>query len=104
MRVVERFDRQSVDGKSRWIARIPQEDLCQVQGVPSHAKYEAQGGPGMASCLQVLRGSVAPEADVRTLPVCPVGALAAGRNRWPWQELLHRPRAWEAGLRHLAPR
>lgn len=62
--VVERFDRQWVQGESRWIARIPQEDFCQVQGLPSHAKYEAQGGPGMASCLQVLRGSVAAQADI----------------------------------------
>ncbi|MEN9892663.1 MAG: hypothetical protein RLY78_2958 [Pseudomonadota bacterium] len=63
--VVERFDRQWVAGERRWIARIPQEDFCQVQGLPSHAKYEAQGGPGMASCLQVLRSSVAAQADIR---------------------------------------
>lgn len=63
--VVKRFDRDWVEGVQRWIARIPQEDFCQVQGVPSHAKYESQGGPGMASCLQVLRGSGAAAADIR---------------------------------------
>ena len=63
--VVERFDRQWVDGANRWIARIPQEDFCQVQGVPSQTKYESQGGPGMSSCLQVLRGSGFAAADIR---------------------------------------
>ena len=70
---VERFDRQWVQGpdvqgpeaKTRWIARIPQEDFCQVQGVPSQLKYESHGGPGMATCLQVLRGSVTAAADIR---------------------------------------
>ena len=70
---VERFDRQWVQGpdvqgpeaKPRWIARIPQEDFCQVQGVPSQLKYESHGGPGMATCLQVLRGSVTAAADIR---------------------------------------
>lgn len=65
---VERFDRQWVEGpavETRWIARIPQEDFCQVQGVPSDAKYESHGGPGMASCLQVLRSSVTAAADIR---------------------------------------
>ena len=62
---VERFDRQWVAGQSRWIARIPQEDFCQALGVSSNDKYEAQGGPGMAGCLQVLRSSRAAAADIR---------------------------------------
>ena len=65
---VERFDRQWVEGTDtspRWIARIPQEDFCQVLGRASHEKYEAQGGPGMAHCLQVLRGSRTATADIR---------------------------------------
>jgi serine/threonine-protein kinase HipA len=65
---VERFDRQWVEGTDtspRWIARIPQEDFCQLLGRASHEKYEAQGGPGMAHCLQVLRGSRAATADIR---------------------------------------
>lgn len=63
--VVERFDRQWRDAPTSWIARIPQEDFCQVLGLPSQDKYEAQGGPGMAQCLQVLRGSATAEADIR---------------------------------------
>lgn len=65
---VERFDRQWVEGpdaENRWIARIPQEDFCQVLGVSSHDKYEAQGGPRMAQCLQVLRSSRTATADIR---------------------------------------
>lgn len=65
---VERFDRQWVgdsEAAPRWIARIPQEDFCQVLGRASHAKYESQGGPGMAQCLQVLRGSRTAAADIR---------------------------------------
>lgn len=65
---VERFDRQWVEGTGtspRWIARIPQEDFCQVLGRASHEKYEAQGGPGMAQCMQVLRSSQTAPADIR---------------------------------------
>lgn len=53
---VERFDRRwSPDG--RWLLRLPQEDLCQATGTPAHAKYEADGGPGMARILEVLNAS-----------------------------------------------
>lgn len=62
---VERFDRQWQDMPRRWIARIPQEDFCQVLGLPSEDKHEAQGGPGMAQCLQVLRGSATAAPDIR---------------------------------------
>ena len=65
---VERFDRQWMEGPNagtRWIARIPQEDFCQVLGVSSHDKYESQRGPGMSQCLQVLRSSGTAAADIR---------------------------------------
>jgi serine/threonine-protein kinase HipA len=65
---VERFDRQWVSGhevETRWIARLPQEDFCQVLGRAALEKYESDGGPGMAQCLQVLRGSRTPTADIR---------------------------------------
>jgi serine/threonine-protein kinase HipA len=54
--VVERFDRAWMDGGT-WIARLPQEDFCQALGVPPRRKYEQDGGPGMARCLQLLAGS-----------------------------------------------
>ena len=62
---VERFDRQWVDGPNPWIARIPQEDFCQVMGVASQQKYESLGGPSMQQCLQVLQGSQTAAADIR---------------------------------------
>lgn len=65
--VVERFDRawatRPTDGQ-RWIARLPQEDFCQVLGLPPSAKYESHGGPSMVRCTQVLLGGQAPRVDV----------------------------------------
>jgi serine/threonine-protein kinase HipA len=63
--VVERFDRAWMDG-GRWIARLPQEDFCQALGFAPNRKYEHDGGPGMAKCLQLLSGSADADAD-RTL-------------------------------------
>ena len=60
--VVERFDREWMDG-GRWIARLPQEDFCQALGVPPSLKYEADGGPGMATCLRLLSASADAEQD-----------------------------------------
>ncbi len=60
--VVERFDRAWMDGGA-WIARLPQEDFCQALGVPPRLKYEADGGPGMTKCLQLLAGSADPQQD-----------------------------------------
>lgn len=58
--VVERFDREAQGGTRRrpqWIARLPQEDFCQAMGLPPSRKYEADGGPGIDSCLALLGGS-----------------------------------------------
>ena len=62
--VVERFDRQLVDGT--WIVRLPQEDFCQVLGKTSTQKYEVDGGPGMADILKVLARSRAAKVDGQT--------------------------------------
>ncbi|MFP5460000.1 MAG: type II toxin-antitoxin system HipA family toxin [Gammaproteobacteria bacterium] len=60
--VVPRFDRHpSSDG--RWLLRLPQEDFAQVCGVGPDAKYEADGGPGIASILERLLGSTQAAAD-----------------------------------------
>jgi len=59
---VERFDRSMREG---WIARLPQEDFCQVLGVPSSRKYESDGGPGMRDILRVLDTSSAAMQDKR---------------------------------------
>ena len=60
--VVERFDREWMDNGA-WIARLPQEDFCQALGYPPKQKYEHDGGPGMAKCLQLLSGSADPRQD-----------------------------------------
>lgn len=60
--VVTRFDRHWQVGPrgQAWVARLPQEDLCQAMGVgPSH-KYEKDGGPGVADCMRLLAGSADP--------------------------------------------
>jgi serine/threonine-protein kinase HipA len=59
---VERFDRVWSDDKS-WLIRLPQEDMCQALGYPSHMKYEADGGPGMDKILNLLNGSIQAAQD-----------------------------------------
>ncbi|MDP3842578.1 MAG: type II toxin-antitoxin system HipA family toxin [Oxalobacteraceae bacterium] len=60
--VVERFDRRWMDGNT-WLARLPQEDFCQVFGYPSSKKYEVDGGPGIVDILSKLEGSEHKEED-----------------------------------------
>lgn len=62
---VRRFDRrelQLADG-TPWIARLPQEDFCQVLGKSSLQKYQEQGGPDVASIIGALSGSSRAAAD-----------------------------------------
>ena len=59
---VERFDRQFASDHS-WIMRRPQEDFCQTLNIPSAAKYENHGGPGIAQIMKVLLGSANAEQD-----------------------------------------
>ncbi|HEY8608026.1 MAG TPA: type II toxin-antitoxin system HipA family toxin [Noviherbaspirillum sp.] len=61
--VVERFDRRRM--ASGWIARLPQEDFCQVFGIGPAQKYEEKGGPGIDAILDKLRGSTEPGTDRR---------------------------------------
>lgn len=62
--VIERFDR-------RWTAengidRLPQEDFLQALGIPSHKKYQADGGPGITDGIELLRSSNNPLVDQGT--------------------------------------
>lgn len=61
--VVERFDRSWQ--QHAWIARLPQEDMCQAKGVSSAQKYEQKGGPGIEACLDILQGGEAFHEDGR---------------------------------------
>lgn len=58
---VKRFDRRFIN--NRWIARIPQEDICQALGIPSTKKYESDGGPGIGEIMKFLLGSDNAEQD-----------------------------------------
>lgn len=64
--VVERFDRRMAANGAYWL-RLPQEDFCQALGLPSHLKYEADGGPGIRSLAALLRTSSQATDDLRTL-------------------------------------
>ncbi|WLI78853.1 type II toxin-antitoxin system HipA family toxin [Kosakonia sp. H02] len=59
---VTRFDRRFVSG-NRWIARLPQEDMCQALGYPPTKKYESDGGPGIFEIMRFLLGSDRAEQD-----------------------------------------
>jgi serine/threonine-protein kinase HipA len=74
--IVERFDRrwQNVGDRNpqaanfepladTWIARLPQEDFCQVTGRPPTAKYENEGGPSMRDILNELARAEHPASD-----------------------------------------
>jgi serine/threonine-protein kinase HipA len=63
---VARFDRQ-LHSSGTWLMRLPQEDFCQARGLPSHLKYENDGGPGLADLAAVLSGSVQPAQDLAVL-------------------------------------
>ena len=64
--VVERFDRRMAANGAHWL-RLPQEDFCQALGLPSHLKYEADGGPGLGQLAGLLRTSASAQEDLRTL-------------------------------------
>lgn len=60
--LVERYDRNKrSDGK---VVRLHQEDFCQALSVPPELKYEAEGGPGVERCLDLIgRATGRPAAD-----------------------------------------
>jgi serine/threonine-protein kinase HipA len=63
---VERFDRQ-MHSSGKWLLRLPQEDFCQVMGLPSYMKYQNEGGPGVIDLAQVLQQSETAREDIETL-------------------------------------
>ena len=52
--VVKRYDRVV---KADVTTRLHQEDFCQALGIPPEFKYEAEGGPSLAPCFNLLRNS-----------------------------------------------
>jgi len=62
--LVERYDR---DVTADPIRRLHQEDVCQATGQPSDRKYQAEGGPGVAETVSLLRAcSAVPAQDLAT--------------------------------------
>ena len=51
--LVERYDRKLLDGGM--IKRIHQEDFCQALGIMPEVKYEREGGPNMAACMELIK-------------------------------------------------
>lgn len=62
--VVRRFDRLvRPDGT---LARLVQYDVCQLAETVSERKYEKEGGPGLATCAELIRRySTQPAVDLR---------------------------------------
>jgi len=49
--IVERYDRSREERPQR----LHQEDFCQAAAVSQHMKYEKEGGPSFATCMQLAR-------------------------------------------------
>lgn len=63
--VVKRYDRNAVAEGTK---RFHQEDFCQALGIPPEFKYEAEGGPSLAACFNVVRhASIRSGKDVLSL-------------------------------------
>jgi serine/threonine-protein kinase HipA len=60
--IVERFERIRARDGHYWL-RVPQEDFCQVTGLPPNRKYESDGGPGIRRIMEILRGSESADTD-----------------------------------------
>ena len=63
--LVERYDRVRRDDGA--LARLWQADFCQMAGLPSDVKYEADGGPSFRDCFDILKKSSRPGVDQRNL-------------------------------------
>jgi serine/threonine-protein kinase HipA len=77
--VVERFDRL-VDDRGE-VQRVMQYDLCQLSSRPSSKKYEAEGGPTLRECVDLVRKySSVPALDIRRLLAWVFFNLYTGNN------------------------
>ncbi|WP_417452573.1 type II toxin-antitoxin system HipA family toxin [Kiloniella sp.] len=59
--VIERFDRRWISNEK--LMRIPQEDFCQAMATPPSQKYQADGGPNIVQCMELLKASNQPTKD-----------------------------------------
>jgi serine/threonine-protein kinase HipA len=66
--LVERYDRKLVEKPEPHYERLHQEDFCQALGIVSEQKYQAEGGPSLKNCFDLLRSvSSAPVIDLQGL-------------------------------------
>nr|WP_304412431.1 HipA domain-containing protein [Methylophilus sp. 5] len=61
--LIKRYDR--LTGDDGQIKRLHQLDLCQLDGKPSTIKYEADGGPTLARCRELLGQNGVVAADTK---------------------------------------
>ncbi|MGK0237953.1 MAG: serine/threonine-protein kinase HipA [Candidatus Pelagisphaera sp.] len=53
--VIKRYDRTSSEVGE--LQRLHQEDFCQALGIPARIKYQAEGGPSLEHCFQLVRSA-----------------------------------------------
>ncbi|MEW5822607.1 MAG: type II toxin-antitoxin system HipA family toxin [Cyanobacteriota bacterium] len=51
--LIERYDRNR--DENGYLIRIHQEDFCQALSIPPEIKYQNEGGPGIAGCLELVK-------------------------------------------------
>jgi serine/threonine-protein kinase HipA len=61
--IIKRYDR--IANKAEDIQKIHQMDLCQLDLKPSTVKYEADGGPSLLRCYELLKESGVPASDFK---------------------------------------
>lgn len=72
------FPAMNVDGT---IERLHQEDSCQALGASPDTKYQAEGGPNLSDCFQLLRSvSTNPVIDLRRLLDAVIFNFLIGNN------------------------
>lgn len=76
--LIKRYDR-APDGQGG-LLRLHQLDLCQLAGKPSDVKYEADGGPSLAQCRELLRGIGVNAADLKRFLQWVFFNLCVGNN------------------------
>jgi len=72
--LVQRYDRavvRTIPPGSVHLERLHQEDFCQALGIVSEKKYQAEGGPSIKQCFDLLR-------EVSTTPVIDLQRLLDG--------------------------
>jgi serine/threonine-protein kinase HipA len=76
--LVWRYDRTG-DGKQ--LRRLHQEDFCQAMSISSRYKYQAEGGPSLKQCFDLIRSASArPAKDLITLFEAVVFNYLIGNN------------------------